>query len=203
MSKNEKRKGIILNGADIKDLPKKERLAKTFTSTSVLVLSGLGGGFIGAATGRWSLLTGILVAGAGQFTGVHAATAFGLGMATSNIVSGGAPVSGTDDKKGMALVKERLKNYGQGLKQKLFLDKLKSKKKDTTTTETTTTTTNGVGEVKYFNYPAKADDIDLSEMEKYEKELEKSAQNYKQENPSNDNVNGLDADLMDVNKRII
>ena len=202
MNKYEKqaRKRSFLNGASDKTLPMKQRVGKTAGSTAILLVSGLGGGFIGAATGRWSLLIGGLMAGTGQFTGTPALTAFGLGMATSNIVSGGTTINGPEgEKKGLEKMKDRMKNYGQSLKEKLFLDKLTSKKKDTTSTETTTTT-NGVGEVKYFNYPANADELDLSELERYERELQKSADKYKQENPSN--VSGI-VDMTDLNQRLI
>ena len=196
MNKYEKkaRKESFLSGADDKTLPTKERLGKTVASTGIMLITGLAGGFVGAGTGRWSLLTGLLVAGTGQFTGTPAVTAFGLGMATSNVFGTSADtVSGTDDKKKpmMEAAKERIKNYAQGIKQKLFLDKiLTSKKKDTaektTTTETEKTeTANGVGEVKVFKYPvAQPDKVDLAEMERFEKELEKSAEKYMQNSES-------------------
>ena len=196
------RKNGILSGADITKLPMKERLGKTAASTGLLLLSGLGGGFVGAATGRWSLLAGLLMAGTGQFISTPAVTAFGLGMATSNVFgSSSQPVSGTDDKKSKKeAIKERLKNYGQGLKQKLFLDKiLMSKKKETTSTETTKEeTTSGMGEVKYFTHPG-ADNTDANELDKYVNALQKEAENYVAENPA---VTGTDEDLGETEQRI-
>jgi len=195
MNKYEKKadKENYLSGTADASLPTKQRLGKAAAQTGIMLLAGLGGGFVGAGTGRWSLLTGLVVAGAGQFTGTPAVTAFGLGMATSNVFSPETQtVSGTDDaekKKPMTGAKERMKNYAQGLKQKLFIDKiLAPKKKETTeksTTETTTTeTTNAVAGVTYLRYPSGADKVDLQEMERFEKELEKSAQKYMQESDS-------------------
>ncbi|MFZ5553559.1 MAG: hypothetical protein ACOZCO_10610 [Bacteroidota bacterium] len=189
MNKYEKKaqKESYLAGRDTANLTTKQRIGKAAANTGLMLLAGLGGGFVGAGTGRWSLLTGLLVAGTGQFTGTPAVTAFGLGMATSNVFSPSVEsVNGTEGngKTKMEAAKERIKNYASGIKQKLFLDKiLTSKKKDTATKETTTTTsesTSGMGEVKVFRYP-QADKKDLSQMEKFEKELQKAAENYVQE----------------------
>lgn len=199
MNKYEKKadKENYLSGTADASLPTKQRIGKAAAQTGIMLLAGLGGGFVGAGTGRWSLLTGLLVAGTGQFTGTPAVTAFGLGMATSNVFSTDAQtVSGTDEKetkKPMVAAKERMKNYAQGLKQKLFLDKILAPKKKETTEKTTTTATtetatgentNTVGEVTYLRYPSGADKVDLQEMERFEKELEKSAQKYMQESES-------------------
>jgi hypothetical protein len=201
----------FLSGTADTTLPTKQRLGKAAAQTGIMLLAGLGGGFVGAGTGRWSLLTGLLVAGTGQFTGTPAVTAFGLGMATSNVFSPDAQtVSGTDDKekkKPMVMAKERMKTYAQGLKQKLFLDKILAPKKKeetksttettTTTTETTDTGTAGMGEVTYMKYPLNAENMDMTEMERYEKELEKSAQKYMQENETFAPVSGTDIAMME------
>lgn len=209
MNKYEKkaRRQSYLSGTADKTLPTKERLGKAAAQTGIMLLAGLGGGFVGAGTGRWSLLTGLLVAGAGQYTATPAVTAFGLGMATSNVFGADQSVNGTDEKKKpMVAAKERMKNYAMGLKQKLFLDKIlapkkKEEEKKSTTTEVTTTeeTTSGMGEVTYMKYPLNAENMDMREMERYEKELEKSAQKYMEENSS---VSGTESSSMTEQERI-
>ncbi|HLP13214.1 MAG TPA: hypothetical protein VK177_14855 [Flavobacteriales bacterium] len=199
------KKKAILSGtpgtASDKKLPMKERAKKTIIPTLVNTASAIGGGFAGAAMGRLSFLTGLVVTGAGEIMGSPAVASFGLGMAVSNVYSMTTAVNGTEPTSKMEAAKERMKHYGKGIMQKLYLDKLIKKKESeqktttaqtstTTTTANTNTTTNtgtsGMGEVQYFKYPLseKPDQMDLSELERFEKEIQESAENFAQENKS-------------------
>jgi hypothetical protein len=194
--KNAKKKAILsgtLGSASDKTLPMKERAKKSIIPALVNTASAIGGGFAGAAMGRLSFLTGLVVTGAGEIMGSPAVASFGLGMAVSNVYSMTTAMEGTEKPSKIDAAKERMKHYGKGIMEKLYLDKL-IKKKDaetkTTTTQTTTTTnttnsqgTNGMGEVQYFKYPLseKPDQLDLSELERFEKEIEKSAESFAQE----------------------
>lgn len=211
------KKKAILSGtpgtASDKKLPMKERAKKTIIPTLVNTASAIGGGFAGAAMGRLSFLTGLVVTGAGEIMGSPAVASFGLGMAVSNVYSMTTAVNGTEPTSKIEAAKERMKHYGKGIMQKLYLDKLIKKKESeqkTTTEQTTTTTantntttntvTNGMGEVQYFKYPLsdKPDQMDLSELERFEKEIQQSAENFAQENKS---VQGTEEDFhQEINK---
>lgn len=211
------KKKAILSGtpgtASDKKLPMKERAKKTIIPTLVNTASAIGGGFAGAAMGRLSFLTGLVVTGAGEIMGSPAVASFGLGMAVSNVYSMTTAVNGTEPPSKIEAAKERMKHYGKGIMQKLYLDKLIKKKETeqkTTTAQTTTTTTtntntgtNGMGEVQYFKYPLseKPDQMDLSELERFEKEIQESAENFAQENKS---VQGTEDNFyQEINKEIL
>lgn len=195
------KKKAILSGtpgtASDKKLPMKERAKKTIIPTLVNTASAIGGGFAGAAMGRLSFLTGLVVTGAGEIMGSPAVASFGLGMAVSNVYSMTTAMEGTEKPSKIEAAKERIKHYGKGIMQKLYLDKLIKKKESeqkTTTEQTTTTTANtttntgtsGMGEVQYFKYPLsdKPDQMDLKELERFEKEIQQSAETFAQENNS-------------------
>lgn len=197
------KKKAILSGtpgtASDKKLPMKERAKKTIIPTLVNTASAIGGGFAGAAMGRLSFLTGLVVTGAGEIMGSPAVASFGLGMAVSNVYSMTTAMEGTEKPSKIEAAKERMKHYGKGIMQKLYLDKLIKKKESeqkTTTEQTTTTTANtntttntgtsGMGEVQYFKYPLsdKPDQMDLSELERFEKEIQQSAENFAEGNQS-------------------
>jgi hypothetical protein len=162
----------------------------------------LGGGFAGAAMGRWSLLTGFVATGVGEVLGSPEAVAFGVGMIASNVVAVADGVSGTDDGKStFQKAKDRMKNYGDGIMQKLWLDKLVKKKTTTSETQTsaattTETGTNGMGEVKYYTHQqGETSDMDMRELEKYEQEIKNSGESFSQGTSGvgdDDNLLGLD-----------
>jgi len=67
--KNAKKKAILsgtLGTASDKTLPMKERAKKSIIPALVNTASAIGGGFAGAAMGRLSFLTGLVVTGAGE-----------------------------------------------------------------------------------------------------------------------------------------
>jgi hypothetical protein len=179
-----------------------KRFKKAAASGGLKILSGVAGGFAGAAFGRASLLVGILATGAGEMMGSGELTSFGVGMMASNVVPSDSSLNGTEDEKKTAMqkAKDRVKSYGKGIMQKLWIDKLVKKEAQNTTTQTksaettsntsTATTTDqatsGIGEVKYYSHPQSAPDpMDLAELERIEKQVNESGENFAKENGSN------------------
>lgn len=183
--KNQILSGIAATAASDKSLDTKERLKKSVAPTLVNTAVAIGGGFAGAAMGRLSLLTGLIVAGVGEYLGSAPTISFGLGMAVSNVASV-AGLGSTENKGFIETAKERVKAYGKGIMEKLYLDKIIKKDESKETDSTSDQTTSGMGEVKYFSYPLKdkPDPVDLSELEKYEKIVEASAENFVKEKPA-------------------
>ena len=76
------------------------------------------------------------------------------------------------------------------MKKRIFLDKvLKSKEKKDEKTEEGT---NGLGQVQYFIYPNSEDsigEVEMSELDKIQKQIQDSAMKYYQ-------VNGIEDDLL-------
>jgi hypothetical protein len=174
------------------------RVKKGAGAAALKILAGIGGGFAGAAIGRWSILGGIVATGTGEVIGSAELTSFGVGMMASNLIPADSGVNGIDDKSTVQKAKDRMKTYGKGIMQKFWLDKLVKKKATTTTTEptpasTTTESTNGVGEVKYYTHPqSEPDDLDLQELEKYEQAIKQSGESFT--NKSGDSISGTGDD---------
>lgn len=174
----------IENTASDRKLPMGSRIKKGAGSAALKLISGIGGGFAGAAIGRWSILGGILATGTGEVIGSPELTSFGVGMMASNLIPAESTVNGTEEEKSsFQKAKDRVKTYGKGIMQKFWIDKIV--KKDTTQTEdktavtTTTQTTSGVGEVKYYRHPqSQPDEMDMRELEKYEQEIIKSGEEF-------------------------
>ena len=143
-----------------------------------MLLGAVGGGLAGAVMGRSSFLVGIAVTGVGHFMGSGGAAAFGVGMMASGGYQAVAGAMNGTPKKGIEGVKERMTAFAGELKHKLFLDTIIKPKK--TAEEKTDETTNGMGEVQYFNYPQLSGegDIDLSELERFEKKVADSAKSF-------------------------
>jgi len=157
-----------------------------------IVVGVIGGGVAGAIVGRASFLIGTAITGIGHYTKNKFASIFGMGM----MASGGyqamqGSVSGVE-KEGLEGVKERLQNFKEDFKQRLFLDKiLKSKKPNSETT-------NGMGEVKYFVYPNSdnSNEVDMSALEKIENQIRESGTNYAQQ------VSGTQDDVEEIDEKI-
>jgi hypothetical protein len=96
--------------------------------------------------GKPALPVGIVVTGAGHYTGNKLIQLLGIGiMAANTFQKATSSVSGLEGLDG---VKERLQAYRESMKEKFFLDKLMKKK------STTAQTTAGMGELQYFSYPS-------------------------------------------------
>lgn len=140
-----------------------------------LVVGAVGGGLVGAVLGRGSLIGGALVSFAGHLKNSRILSAFGLGMmASSGLSKPSEPsVNGTPLEK-VEAAKSRMKLFGEGLKQRLWMDKiLKSRQSNDESTA-------GLGEVKYFVYPSgeEVGSVDLSELDSLEQAIQQSASNY-------------------------
>lgn len=149
-------------------LPTKGNLKNSVMETGLSLLVGvLGGGFVGAAIGRPSLLLGIATTGAGHFTDSKLLQIFGVGMMASNGFQKGGTVSGLEGLDG---VKERLQAYRETFSEKLYLDKLLKKK--------LAATTEGFGELQYFTYPDNSMNGTLAALDDIEDQIAESARQF-------------------------
>lgn len=166
----------------------KHDLKKTAAYTGRDILFGaIGGSLAGAIVGRSSLLVGIAVTGAGHYFGSPATAMFGVGMmASGGYQTVNAAMNGTE-KEGIEGIKERFGNFKDNLKRQLFLDKIMPKKKEDETKDGEENGTNGMGRVQYFKHPS-SKELDFSEADRIEKQLEESAKKFAQ-------MNGMDGDF--------
>src|SRR5438552_14292211 len=119
-------------------LPTKGDAKNTMLETGKDILIGvLGGGLIGAAIGKPSMIVGIITTGAGHYTGNKLVQILGIGMMAANGFQKSTTVSGLEGLDG---VKERLQAYKESMKDKFYLDKIMKKK---------AATTSGIGELQY------------------------------------------------------
>jgi len=132
----EKTKKNILSGITTPLKTKKSVQNSAIETGKDLVIGVIGGGIIGAALGRASLVTGLIVTGIGHYMESKITSTIGFGM----MASSGLPTPKKENLSGKSLgtieeAKERVSNFNESLKQKLFLDKLPilSKKSDKTT----------------------------------------------------------------------
>ena len=122
-------------------LPTKGNAKNTMLETGKDILIGvLGGGLIGAAIGKPSLLIGVVTTGAGHFTGNKLVQILGIGMMAGSGFQKVGTVSGIEGLDG---IKERVLAFKESFTDRLYLDKILKKK---------TATTNGIGDVQYFSY---------------------------------------------------
>jgi len=200
--KKKKKKNLL--GSITADLETKHNLENTAIETGKDAVVGvLGGGIIGAAIGRASLLIGVAVTAIGHYTQSRLASIFGVGMMASNgFQKSDNSVNGTgsivDDAK------ERVLTFKDNFSQKLYLDKIKkpAKEKETNNsinkllkssaetkllpakTAATGEEEKPVGDVQYFKYPH-AEEIEkeqhLTALDHVEDLLHKSAAKYQEE----------------------
>jgi hypothetical protein len=135
-------------------------------SLKTLVIGVVGGGLAGAAIGKPSLAVGFGCTLAGNYLKSPLITNLGFGMMASGGYQianlNGAPVSGLDGAK------ERIKVFGQNIKERLYLDKIIKQKSGEST--------NGIGEVQYFNYPQNG--ISMGSLEAIEQEIANSSERF-------------------------
>ncbi len=147
-----------------------------------LVVGVIGGGIVGAALGRASLLVGTAINGIGHYTKSRLASVFGIGMMASNGFQKPADqVTGTEKQGVLEGVKERLTAYKESFLTKLYVDKIMKKKQ-----QSSGDGTSGVGEVKYFVYPGnKNKETDMSELERIENQVAESAKQFTESQQTN------------------
>lgn len=140
-----------------------------------LVIGVVGGGLVGSAIGKYSLLAGAAVTGTGYYIKNKLVTSLGFGMMAANgFQKKEDSVSGLDgETAGLEGAKERVLAFKDTFSQKLFLDKLVKKKPESGT--------NGVGEVQYFVYPnqnLEGKELDMSALERLENQVAQSGMEY-------------------------
>jgi hypothetical protein len=134
-------------------------------SLKSLIIGVGGGGLVGAAIGKPSLAVGFGCSLMGNYLKSPLITNLGFGMMASGgyqIALSGSPVSGLDGAK------ERIKAFGQNIKERLYLDKIIKQKAGEST--------NGMGEVQYFNYPQNG--ISMGSLEAIEQEIANSSERF-------------------------
>ena len=147
-------------------LPTKGDAKNTMLETGKDILIGvLGGGLIGAAIGKPSMIVGIITTGAGHYTGNKLVQILGIGMMAANGFQKSTTVSGLEGLDG---VKERLQDYKESMKDKFYLDKIMKKKAGTTS---------GIGELQYFTYPDTMNG-ELAALNDIEQQIAESAMQF-------------------------
>lgn len=143
----------------------------TLAETGVaFVVGGILGSFAGHVVGRPSLALGVLATGASYYLGSRLGASFGIGMMASGYVNTINPsLSGTES------MKDRAKIFADGLKSRMYLDKVLKSKKDPE-----------LGNVRYFVYPSGAGSdapMDMSALDRLEQQVAASARSYAASNP--------------------
>lgn len=167
--KKDARKKNILKGMN-EELPTKGNVKNTVLETGKdLLVAVLGGGLIGSAIGRPSLIIGLVTTGAGHYTENRLLKLLGIGMMAANGFQKSKAVNGLSGLDG---VKERLMAYKENFSEKLYLDKIIKQK-------SAAAATNGMGELQYFNYN---NDLNggLNALESIENQLIESGMQFQQ-----------------------
>ena len=169
------KKADIISGMT-HELPTKDNVKNTLLETGKDLLIGVvGGGLVGAAIGKPSLLIGLGITGAGHYTGNHLGTLFGIGLMAANGFQKSKTVEGLE---GMDIqsVKDRMTAYKDNFIEKTYLDKVLPMKGEGKSKEET----NGFGSLQFFNYPNDMNGAynelnnELSALDSIEKQIERS-----------------------------
>lgn len=157
-------------------LPTEKNIGNSVIETGKDLLIGvIGGGLLGSAIGRPSLLVGLAVTVGGHYFKNSTVSVLGVGMMAANGFQNGAAVNGPE--KPMDAVKNRINTFGNNFKQKVYLDKvLKSK-----SSSTSKAAMQGLENVQYFNYPtdsAISGELDFSGLDEVERQLSYSANEF-------------------------
>lgn len=195
MSKKKNKKSSKKNQSNVMTLTQPLETKGNGKNTAIETLKDIavgviGGGLAGAAIGKPSLLTGIGTSLVGHYAGVPLMTSFGFGMMASGTYQ--LATGSVNGLSGMNGVKERMKLFGDSLKQRLYLDKIiKPKKKEDEGA-------NGMGSVQYFKYPnTENKELDMGSLDNIEREIARLGEQYerKQMTGMNDDMNGIEDKL--------
>ncbi|MBI3502307.1 MAG: hypothetical protein HY063_10985 [Bacteroidetes bacterium] len=167
-----------LLGNITRDLETKGDLKNTAIETLKDVVIGVvAGGVAGSAIGRASLLIGAAVTGLGHYYKSRLASVFGIGMMAANgYQQTNEQMKGVEKEEGLEGMiegaKDRVMNFKDTFKEKLFLDKVLKSKEEKKNDEST----KGVGDVQYFTYPENKElgegkELDLTALDKIEKQV--------------------------------
>ncbi|MBX3164692.1 MAG: hypothetical protein KF900_09430 [Bacteroidetes bacterium] len=187
------RKGKTNFRAFIQDLPNSKGNVKHSALGTVkdLVVGTVGGGLAGAAIGKPSLLVGIGTSLVGYYLGSSLATSFGLGMMASGGYQIGQGAMNGTSLSGLDGAKERMKSFGQNIKQRLYIDKFIKPKASAGDTGT-----NGLGSVQYFKYPQNQE-LDMSGLDAIEEAIASSGEEYEQSRMS-----GIEEEIMGLEEQL-
>ncbi len=170
-------------------LPTKGNAKNTALETGKdILVAVLGGGLIGAAIGKPSMVVGLATTGFGHYSGNRIVQLLGVGMMAANgFNKSNAAVSGLE---GLAGVKERLQAYKESMSEKFYLDKILKKK---------SSGTSGVGELQYFTYPDSMNG-NLAALDDIEQQIEDSARQFQGQMSGDDD---LQIGLLDMDDHIM
>jgi hypothetical protein len=146
-----------------------------------IIVGVIGGGLVGAAIGKPSLVIGIGVTGAGHYMDNRLATLFGIGLMAANGFQPSKSVAGLDGMD-MASIKSRMAAYKDSFIEKTYLDKVLHKKIAAASKDTT----EGLGDLQFFNYPNDMNgtyrelDDELSALDSIEEQIEESGMAHMQ-----------------------
>lgn len=181
--KKAKKKGFL--SGQTERLNTKGNIKNSSLETGKDILIGvIGGGLVGAAIGKPSLIVGIATTGIGHYTGNKLIQILGLGMMAGGTLKSGT-VSGLEGLEG---VKERLQAFKASLSDKFFLDKLKKK-----------VGTSGIGELQYFTYPDSSMG-ELAALNDIERQIEESAIQFQGGSINDDDIQ---IGVIDLDDRLI
>ncbi len=168
----------------------KKDLGYTAGETFKDTLVGVGGGVVGAAIGRPSLVTGILLTGASYFFNAPSLAPFGVGMMVSgglqpstddnnSIAPGDTESKSFDMKKELEAAKQRVTTFKDTFMKKLYVDKIKGNKDGTDGSEAT----QGLdGDVRYFLPGNDGAEVDTSVLDKINQKVIEATQEFAQQN---------------------
>jgi hypothetical protein len=142
-----------------------------------ILIGVVGGGLIGAAVGKPSLIIGVGVTGAGHYMENRMVTLLGIGMMAANGFQKSKTVEGLDGMN-MQSIKDRMNAYKDNFAEKLYLDKVLHKSKGGKDKEETS----GFGELQFFNYPNDVNGPynEYSALDSIERQIEESGMAHMQ-----------------------
>lgn len=178
----------------------KGNVKNTLVETGKDVLVGVvGGGLLGAAIGRPSLVIGAGVTGAGHYMGNRMATLLGIGMMAANGFQKSKTVEGLEGMD-MQSIKDRMLAYKDNFAEKLYIDRIMKKKGGGSSSSKEETS--GFGDLQFFNYPNDMNGTsnDLSALDSIEKQIAESGMAHMQMRGFNmDEVGEISGDMGDLN----
>jgi len=174
MSKNKKNKNnrnpvnwknpIVV--AILKPMDTKNKLGASAGEMVKSAAFGLIGTGLGMAIGKPSLFVGMGTSLLANFLDFQPLKTASIGMMATGGYQFAKGVNGVQEE-GIEGVKERLKEFGNNIKENLYLNKLFKKKEGT----------NGFGDVQYFKYPDHGQ-LDMGALNDIEQEMAVSGQQF-------------------------
>ena len=129
--------------------------------TGAISLAGAG---VGRVCGRPSLALGLATVMLGHYKGSNRLTSFGVGVMAGGGLALADSLKGPEQSTTVR-VKERLKEFGNDIKHRLYLDKFMKAKGTTNGVDGT----DGVENVQYFKYPG--NELNMGSLNAIEDEL--------------------------------